>query len=135
MAGMPTVTLSQTITDYNAALASGNLAKLNPVRTQTKFVARPVEKAPFIAIPICSGITNTMGGFQVNANAQLKRGDGSTIEGVYAAGATVGALEGGPRVDYVGGLIKAVVFGLRAANHAADKAAPQRHQAHATVNI
>ena len=121
-AGMPTDALARTVADYNSALASGNLAALKPERTTNKFPARAIEKAPFIAIPICAGITNTMGGFLVNANAQVKRADGSVIAGLYASGANVGALEGGPRVDYVGGLIKAVVFGLRAANHAADSA-------------
>lgn len=120
-AGLPAEALARTISNYNAALASGQLANLNPVRTTAKFPARPIEKAPFIAIPICSGITNTMGGFRVNAHAQVMRADGTAIEGLYAAGATVGALEGGPRVDYVGGLIKAVVFGLRSANHATEK--------------
>jgi fumarate reductase flavoprotein subunit len=119
-AGLPAETLARTVDTYNAALAGGRLANLSPVRTTTKFPARPIERAPFIAIPICSGITNTMGGFRVNAHAQAMRADGKAIDGVYAAGAMVGALEGGPRVDYVGGLIKAVVFGLRSANHAAE---------------
>ena len=130
-AGLPPDALVRTVADYNAALASSSLAALNPARTTAKFLARPIEKAPFIAIPICSGITNTMGGFLVNENAQIKRGDGSVIAGLYAAGATIGGLEGGPRVDYVGGLIKAAVFGLRAANHAAETSTPRRRQAKA----
>ena len=36
------------------------------------------------------------------------------IPGLYAAGSTVGGLDGGPHAGYVGGLIKAVI-GLRAA--------------------
>ena len=130
-AGMPTDALARTVADYNAALAAGGLAALSPARTTTKFAARAIEKAPFIAMPICSGITNTMGGFLVNENAQVKRNDGSVIAGLYASGATIGGLEGGPRVDYVGGLIKAVVFGLRAANHAADSRATARRTAEA----
>jgi fumarate reductase flavoprotein subunit len=117
--GIAADALAHTIAGYNAALASGNLAALDPQRTAAKFVPRTIEKAPFIAIPICAGITNTMGGFRVSPDAGVQRTDGSAIPGLYAAGATIGALEGGIHVDYVGGLIKAVVFGLRAANHAA----------------
>src|SRR6202008_4859279 len=95
-AGLAADTLIRTVANYNAALAGGQLANLSPVRTTAKLPARPIEKAPFIAIPICSGITNTMGGFLVNAHAQVMRADGTAIEGLYAAGATIGALEGGP---------------------------------------
>jgi fumarate reductase flavoprotein subunit len=38
---------------------------------------------------------------------------------LFAAGATTGGLEGGPAAGYVGGLMKAVVFGLLAAECAA----------------
>jgi fumarate reductase flavoprotein subunit len=37
----------------------------------------------------------------------------------YAAGGTTGGLDGGGALGYVGGLIKACVFGLRLAEHAA----------------
>ena len=41
------------------------------------------------------------------------------IDGLYAAGGTTGGLEGGGALGYVGGLIKACVFGLRVAEDAA----------------
>jgi fumarate reductase flavoprotein subunit len=41
--------------------------------------------------------------------------------GLYAAGGATGGLEGGGALGYVGGLIKACVFGLRVAEHAADR--------------
>ena len=44
---------------------------------------------------------------------------GGTIPGLYAAGSTTGGIEGGPEVGYLGGLIKALVFGLLAAEHQA----------------
>jgi fumarate reductase flavoprotein subunit len=47
------------------------------------------------------------------------RDAGGTISGLYAAGSTIGGVEGGSRVTYMGGLMKATVFGLRAAEHAA----------------
>jgi len=47
-------------------------------------------------------------------------GNGAPIEGLYAAGAAVGGIEGGPMAGYVGGLMKALVFGLVAAENAND---------------
>jgi fumarate reductase flavoprotein subunit len=37
------------------------------------------------------------------------------IQGLYAAGSSVGGIEGGPQASYVGGLMKALVFGMLAA--------------------
>jgi fumarate reductase flavoprotein subunit len=46
------------------------------------------------------------------------------IEGLYAAGGSTGGLEGGGALGYVGGLIKACVFGLRVAESAARQIRP-----------
>jgi fumarate reductase flavoprotein subunit len=53
-----------------------------------------------------------MGGFAVDEHGRVERPDGSAIAGLYAAGGTTGGLEGGGALGYVGGLIKACVFGL-----------------------
>jgi fumarate reductase flavoprotein subunit len=45
--------------------------------------------------------------------------DGSVIEGLYAAGAATGGLEGGPQIGYVGELAKSGITGLAAAEHVA----------------
>jgi fumarate reductase flavoprotein subunit len=60
-----------------------------------------------------------MGGIAIDGNGRVRRPDASTIEGLYAAGGCTGGLEGGGALGYVGGLIKACVFGLRAAEDAA----------------
>jgi fumarate reductase flavoprotein subunit len=60
-----------------------------------------------------------MGGIAINKNAQALTAQGRPVDGLYAAGNSIGGLEGGPRADYVGGLMKAFVFGLRAGEHAA----------------
>ena len=70
--------------------------------------------APFYAMPICSAITNTMGGIVVDGEGRVLDTQGAPIPGLFAAGSTVGGLDGGPRSGYVGGLIKAVM-GLIAA--------------------
>jgi fumarate reductase flavoprotein subunit len=64
-------------------------------------------------------ITNTTGGIAIDGHGRVKRPDGSAIAGLYAAGGTTGGLEGSGALGNVGGLIKACVFGLRVAEHAA----------------
>lgn len=106
IAGVPQDALAESISSYNASVPGDGRAL-------------PIAKPPFFAIPICAGITNTMGGIAIDGHGRVKRKDGSTIDGLYAAGSTTGGLEGGPRVAYVGGLIKAAVLGLCAGEHAA----------------
>jgi len=111
--------LGETVKAYNEAVRSSALATLSPPRSTKSGIPRAIETAPFFAIPICAGITNTMGGIAIDGNGRVRRHDGSTIEGLYAAGGCTGGLEGGGALGYVGGLIKACVFGLRAAEDAA----------------
>ena len=104
---------------YNAAVRSGDPAALSPPRSTKSGPPAPIATPPFFAIPICPGITNTMGGIAIDGNGRVRRPDGSTIAGLYAAGGCTGGLEGGGSLGYVGGLIKACVFGLRAAEEVA----------------
>ena len=71
-------------------------------------------------MPICVAITNTMGGIVVDGDARVLDKNDKPIPGLYAAGSTVGGLDGGPHAGYVGGLIKATI-GLRAAETIAGK--------------
>jgi fumarate reductase flavoprotein subunit len=109
--------LGETVAAYNTALRDGR--PLSPPRSNRGGAPRPIETAPFLAIPICAGITNTMGGIAIDGHGRVKRPDGSVIPGLYAAGGATGGLEGGGAVGYVGGLIKACLFGLRAAEDVA----------------
>jgi fumarate reductase flavoprotein subunit len=113
--------LDATVRAYNAALASNALGSLQPARSGTRRKPMPIATAPFYGIPACCGITYTMGGVRTNASAQVLRADGAVIAGLYAAGATTGGLEGGPAVGYAGGLMKALTFGLLAAEHLAGR--------------
>jgi fumarate reductase flavoprotein subunit len=115
---VPGAALAATVADYNAAVTSGALARLSPVRTEKKAKAHLIE-APYCAIKVCAGVTNTMGGIDIDADAHVLTGDGTAIPGLYAAGSTTGGLEGGPNVGYVGGIVKAFVLGLRAGEAAA----------------
>jgi len=111
--------LEATVAAYNAALAAGKPGELQPPRSSVKRKAYAITQGPFYGAPVCAGLTYTMGGVCINGNSQVLRPDRSVIPGLYAAGATTGGLEGGPVLGYVGGLIKAVTFGLLAGEHVA----------------
>lgn len=119
-AHLPADALKRTISEYNDAIAGKRLQSgYTPSRQTARFEACPIAKAPFHALPMCAGITYTMGGISVNAHAQALRADSGVIEGLYALGAAAGGLEGGPEIGYVGGLAKGGVTALVAAEHVA----------------
>ena len=117
-AGLPPAAVAVTVAVYNDAVRFNRLATLLPERSTRSGQPRRIETPPFYAIPICAGITNTFGGIAIDGHGRIKRPDGSVIAGLYAAGGATGGLEGGGALGYVGGLIKACVFGLRVAEHA-----------------
>ena len=113
MIGVDPAQLARVIGEHNRALDAGTLSSLSPRRSD-KVKPWPVRTAPFYALPLSSGITNTMGGIVVDGHARVLDGNDKAIPGLYAAGSTIGGLDGGPHSGYVGGLIKAA-FGLIAA--------------------
>lgn len=116
---VPAAALTQTLNHYNSALDAGTLQDL--VIPRSKQIVQPyaIRNLPFMAIPICPGITYTMGGIDINEHAEVLDRNGRPILGLFAAGATTGGLEGGKHSAYVGGLIKAGCFGLLAAERVA----------------
>jgi len=120
--GVPVERLELTVGAYNKALAAGQPESLSPRRSSTRIEALPIRQPPFYAVPLCAGITYTMGGIAIDPDGQVMRHGGGTLDGLYAVGATTGGLEGGTEVGYVGGLIKAVTFGMRAAERIARSA-------------
>ena len=119
LAGLPPDNLAATVAEYNDAVRFNRLTTLLPLRSTRSGMPWRIETPPFFAIPICAGITNTFGGIGINGHGRAKPPDSSTINGLYAAGGSRGGLEGGGALGYVGGLIKACVFGLRVAEDAA----------------
>jgi fumarate reductase flavoprotein subunit len=116
MAGLPAAAVSETVARYNDAVATQNLRALDPPRSDDighpwGSKAMPITTPPFYAVPLCAGITYTMGGVAVDAEARVMHRSGHPIEGLYAAGGTIGGLEGGPFTGYSGGLAKALTFG------------------------
>ncbi len=114
-AGLPPETFRETVDSYNAAFDAGTLDKLTPSRRSDRYKPFPLRHPPFYAAPVCPGITYTMGGIVIDGSARVLDDAGAAIPGLYAVGAATGGLEGGPAAAYVGGLIKASVTGLRAA--------------------
>lgn len=120
-AGINKMGLSATIALYNEYVGYNAGAPLSPIRTQKSYAAQPILDPPFYAIPVCAGITVTSGGLLVNGKGQVMDKTDQPIIGLYAAGSTVGGLEGGPNAAYVGGLIKSFCIGLIAAETIAAK--------------
>lgn len=112
--GLPAAQLGETVRQFNEAVAQGSLDALDPPRTSDRFPSIPIVEAPLFAVPVCAGITYSMGGIAIDGNARALDGNGRPIPGLFAAGASTGGLEGGPNTAYTGGLSKAVVFGLLA---------------------
>jgi fumarate reductase flavoprotein subunit len=106
--------LQELVRAYNAAIDAGALHMLSPPRRSDRYRAWPIRTAPFYAIPICAAITNTMGGIVVDGNGAVLDQSDTPMPGLFAAGSTIGGLDGGPNAGYVGGLIKATIA-LRAA--------------------
>ena len=118
-AGLDTGGLETTVAAFNAAVKGARTDTLTPARTTETYTPVPIETPPFHAIPLAAGITVTMGGIAVDGAARVLRPDDTPIPGLYAAGSTVGGVEGGPNAAYIGGLIKAFLLGLVAAETAA----------------
>jgi len=116
---VPPAALAETVRAHNAAVANKDFARLAVPRSVEKHRPLAFSVPPFHAVPLCAGITGTMGGIVIDANAQARTRDGDALPGLYAVGTPVAGLEGGPRAGYVGGLSKAFILGLLAAEHMA----------------
>lgn len=93
-----------------ADLPAGSLAATGLAATTS---GRPL----FRAIPVVPGISFTMGGPRIDASARVLHRSGAPIPGLYAAGSCAGGFEGGAEVGYAGGLVRAAVTGVAAAEH------------------
>jgi fumarate reductase flavoprotein subunit len=117
-AGIDAAGLRDTIGKHNHFVRTGDATALDVPRRTGATRPRPIVRPPFYAVPVCAGITYTMGGLLTSANAEVRATRGGIIAGLYAAGAAVGGIEGGERNFYLGGLCKALVLGLISAESA-----------------
>jgi fumarate reductase flavoprotein subunit len=118
-AGLPAQSLAATVDTFNRAVDQNALDQLEPARTAKVYKPMKIAKAPFYAVPVCAGITYTMGGIAIDGQCRVVNAQGQVIEGLYAAGSTTGGHEGGPVAGYTGGLGKAMTFGWHAGNRIA----------------
>ena len=116
---LPAEALEATITEYNAAVESGQTGRLNPARTAATYKPLPIANPPYYALRLCAGMTFTMGGIAVDDVGRVLNERNEAIPGLYAAGACTGGLDGGPHAGYVGGLAKSAAMGLHTADHLA----------------
>lgn len=111
--GLPAEALAGTVAAHNAFVDHGTAQA--QARSTDRYRALPVRSGRLHAVPLCAGVTYTMGGLTISAEARVLSDAGTAIPGLFAAGASTGGLEGGPQHGYSGGLSKAAVFGLLAA--------------------
>ena len=115
--GVDPAAFAATMEKWNAAVAAG----VDEEFGRTSF-ANPLDTSPYYAIKVTAGIHHTMGGLTINPQTQVLAGDGTVIDGLYAAGEVTGGVHGGNRL---GGNAVAdfVVFGRIAGEQAAAYAA------------
>jgi fumarate reductase flavoprotein subunit len=118
--GMPPIMLARTVQEHDQAIAKNDFSRVAVARSFKQHRPMPFLVPPYHAVPLCAGITGTMGGIVIDEHAQARKPDGSAFAGLYAVGTPVAGLEGGPRAGYVGGLSKAFILGLLAAEHMAE---------------
>jgi fumarate reductase flavoprotein subunit len=121
--GVPAQALQQTIETYNQAVSADQGERLDPPRTSGRMFGEsrnagkrvsvaPVATAPYYAVPLAVGISYTMGGIEIDAQARVIGRNGEPVPGLFAAGSCTGGVEGGPLGGYIGGYLKAVGLGL-----------------------
>src|SRR6185295_19271392 len=99
--------LEHTVNEYNHAHAAGTLAELKPTRSSKPIPGNApiptmaVSTPPYYAVPLCAGITMTMGGIAIDAHARVLSETGEPIPGLYAAGSSTGGLEGRGGAHYL----------------------------------
>lgn len=107
--GFDAETLSQTVAEWNTAVAGHNDTAFN----RTTGMDRDISQAPFFAIHIAPAVHYTMGGIAINHKTEVLNEAGDPIKGLYAAGEIVGGLHGNNRI---GGnsIAETVIFGRQA---------------------
>lgn len=79
----------------------------------------PLERGPFRAVRVYPGDLGTKGGLLTDEHARVLREDGTPLPGLYAAGNTTASVMGRTYPGPGSTIAPAVVFGYRAAQHAA----------------
>jgi len=91
--GIDPAALAETVAKYNSYVDSGK----DPDFGKNVFGLK-IKDAPFYAVPEKPAIHHTMGGVEINVNAQVLGKDGKAIPGFYAAGEVTGGIHAGNRL-------------------------------------
>jgi succinate dehydrogenase/fumarate reductase flavoprotein subunit len=87
-----------------------------PTRTDPAELPFPAPEGAVAAVRVAAAITHTIGGLRIDEHARVLDGEGTSIEGLYAAGVDAGGISTG---GYASGLASALVLGRAAAEAAA----------------
>ncbi len=111
--GVPADVFVQEIGKYNSYIDN----QTDPDFGKANFGGK-IEVAPFYATPRSPSLHHTMGGLEINTDAQVLDANGNVIPGFYAAGEVTGGIHAGNRL---GGnaLADIMVFGRIAGENAA----------------
>ncbi|MBE5968022.1 MAG: flavocytochrome c [Lachnospiraceae bacterium] len=108
-------TLAETLSTWNKAVEAKKDAEFD----RTTGMDYDLTTGPYYAIKIAPGVHHTMGGLEIDTQAEVMNTEGNVISGLFAAGEVTGGIHGGNRI---GGNAVAdiVVFGRIAAASAID---------------
>jgi succinate dehydrogenase/fumarate reductase flavoprotein subunit len=125
--------LQATVEEYNRGATQGQDPKFargstafnrylaDPAHAPNPCVA-PIQRGPFYAVKVVMGDLGTFDGIQTTVVGEVKKRDGSIIEGLYAVGNDRASIMGG---NYPGAGITHgpnMTFGYVTAHHIADRA-------------
>ncbi|ATE65475.1 FAD-dependent oxidoreductase [Rhizorhabdus dicambivorans] len=123
--------LEATVERYNAHVAQGHdpdfgrgsssydLAYGDQSREGTLQTLGPIERGPFHACRVYSGVLSTKGGPKINAKSEVMNVRGGAIDGLYAAGNVSGGFTGMAYPGGGGNIGPGLVFGHIAGRNAA----------------
>jgi len=111
--GVNAENLKASVAQYNAAVDAGKDEAFGRTLLTYKF-----EEGPWYAFSRAPSAHHTMGGIQINTDAEVLNTSGKVIKGLYAAGEVCGGIHGGNRL---GGnaIVDFVVYGRVAGTNAA----------------
>lgn len=92
--GLDEDTLVSTVNTWNEAVANQNDTEFG----RNTGMEKDISVGPFYAIKIAPGVHHTMGGIEINTNAEVISTEDTVIPGLFAAGEVTGGVHGGNRI-------------------------------------
>lgn len=91
--GVDAAAVTETLDAYNGFVAAG---KDDAFARQD--LPRALDKGPYYAVEVNPAVHHTMGGLQINTEAEVFNASGNIIKGLYAAGEVTGGVHGNNRL-------------------------------------